>query len=322
MAITRKTWYAMSRETTPGTAATTASFWLPKKGDLKRERKPEYSTEERGTRDTNYQVQYTTRKSTADFKGLFYVDTDPYFILGAMGAVSSTQPDSTHVPTVYKHTFSFSDTLPSYTIFKNYDSQVYQQTMNYVEKFDIKVTADGKLIEFESTLQGQYPTKYTGSTLTPNFSWVKPLAGYAPTLQVGGVSTNDISEFTFSFQQKLAPWYAISGSPDMLAQYPGERTASIDFTARFDATTWMDNFDNTSDVAITFDLLGALLGSYSGTNYYQELNMTYPVVNLESVETDLSKDNVLVKCKAKCRPGSGTALFTCFAQNTVTSYAS
>lgn len=321
MAITRKTWYGMSRETTPGTPVTTPTFYLPKKGSIKKERKPEYSTEERGTRDTNYAVQYTTRKASADFKGNFYVDTSPYFILGAMGSVSSTQPDATHVPTCYKHTMSFSDTLPSYTILKSYDTQVYKMPLSYVEKFGLKVAAENKLIEFEATMQGQYPTKATGSW-TPSFSAVQPFAGYAPTLTLGGVSTTDISELDFNFDQKLLPWFAIAGNPDMSSFYPGERKASIGFTARFDSTTIMDRWDNIQDDALIFDVLGALIGTYSGTSYYQELNLSCPVMNYDSVEWDLGKDNVLIKAKATVRPSNSNPLFSLFVQNTVTSYAS
>src|SRR5579859_2742065 len=98
MALTRRTWYAAAIEKAPGTPAAAPTFYLPYSGVIKKERKPEYSTEERGTRDTNYNVQYTTRKASGEFKGKYYNDTAPYLIYGAMGTDTVSQPDAKGAP--------------------------------------------------------------------------------------------------------------------------------------------------------------------------------------------------------------------------------
>lgn len=342
--MTRRTWYAAAIEKTPGTPASAPTLYLPYSGVIKKDRKAEYSTEERGTRDTNFSVQYTTRKASAEFKGKYYNDTAPYLIMGAMGTdsvtslgdtssssssssggnnnsssssgSSSSNSSSNSSPSAYKHIFGISDTLPSFTVFKSYDAQLYQCSLSYVEKFSIKITAEGKLIEFDATTQSQYPQKFTGTPPTPSYSTVKAFAGYAPTLTLNGNTTSDISELTFNFQQKLTPWFAISGSPDMTAMYPGERTASLDFTARFDKTDINDLFDNTQDFSLGLDVKGEAITS----SINQQLNMGFPVVNFDSIEWDLSQDNVLIKAKATIRPSATNQLFNCFVVNTVPSY--
>lgn len=59
------------------------------------------------------------------------------------------------------------------------------------------------------------------------------------------------------------------------------------------------------------------------TAYYQELNLSFPIVNYESVEHDEGKVNVTVKVKAKVRPDptQAAAIMTAFVQNTISTYA-
>src|SRR2546423_8109175 len=99
MAITRRTWLGMGREATPGKPADTPTFFIPLSGSIKTDRKPEYSTEERGTRDTNWNVAYTTRKASADFKGKYYNDSCPYILLGAFGKDTVTPATAPTPPT-------------------------------------------------------------------------------------------------------------------------------------------------------------------------------------------------------------------------------
>lgn len=306
MALSKKSFLAYGFESSPGTALAAPTVYHPCKSVMKGKKKREQIKDERGTRDAVYGIVDTTREGETDPKGQWYNDTSPYLLIGALGAVSSAQPDSTHVPTCWKHTISLADSPKTLTLFKNYDAALYVGAYAAVEKFHLKFATEGKLLECDASLKHLYPVKYTGSTLTPNFSSIQPFAGYMPKITLGGVQSLDIDELSIEFDQKLELWVPPNGSPDFTTIYFGERNVKVDFTARFDVDTLYNHFFNgtRTDDSLVFDVQGALIGSFSGTNYYQELNISVPIISYDSMEHDLSKTNVLIKAKATGIAGS------------------
>jgi hypothetical protein len=314
-AISKKSWLAVNRETTPGTAVLTTPHYYPTKSTMKGTKKTEYIDDERGTRDGNYDYVETTREGSNDIKGAYYNDSSPYLLLGVFGAVTSTQPDSTNAPTVYKHDFSLTDQPPTFTFIKSYHSKVYYMANSAVEKVTLKFSSDGKLLECDGSVKGLFPQEYTGATLTPTFSAVKPFAGFQPTISLNSLQTKDISEFQIEISQKLTMWYAIDGLQDFDAIYFGERTAKCDFTARFDNDTLYQRFLTGQTDSIVVDIQGPTIVN----TYKQEFNIQIPVLHYDSMEHDLGKDNVLIKAKGTAITTS-SGLIHAFVQNTVQSY--
>lgn len=319
MAITRKTWYGIARETTPGTPIATPTMFLPLKGVTKFNRKTEYTKEERGSRDTNYSAVYLTRQGTSDFKGGLYADALGYFLLGMFGSVVSTQPDATNAPTAWQHVFSYADVPPSFTIFKSYDSAVYQMPYSCVEKLSIKIVAEGKVCEIDSTLGGMFPVLKAGP-FTPTFSSVRPIPGYSCTITNSLGTTTDIDDLSIEFDQKVSPWFSASGSPDLSTMYFGERTAKVDFTARFDTTTLFNLFLNNTEDSLSVQIIGDLIGGTT-VHYFQQLNLAFSDISYDTFEHDLGKENVLVKAKATAHATSTNPLSTCTLFTTKSSYA-
>jgi hypothetical protein len=319
MAISKKTWFGIARETTPGTAIATPTKFVPCKSTMKGAIKMVNLDEERDTRDDVFGVVNTTRDGTWDVKGNFYADSHGYFLLGALGAVTSTQPDSTNNPTVYKHAFSLADVPPSFTLFKGYDTFIYYGPYGVVEKFTIKIQSEGKLIEFDASMKSIFPVDYTGGAITPTYSTIHPFIGYAPTITLNGVQSTDIDDLQIDFTQKITEWYPAAGSPDWITAYFGGRDVKLDFTARFDQNTQWENFRNGAVVPVIVDVKGDLI---SGT-FYDEFSITLPYFHIDSAELDTSKDNVLVKVKGTAFNGGTNGLIeTCFLQNTYTGYTS
>jgi hypothetical protein len=323
MALSKKAFLGVGLEATSGTALATPTVYHPCKSVMKGKKKREQIKDERGTRDAVYGIVDTTREGDTDPKGSWYNDTSPYFLIAALGSVATTQPDATNVPTCYKHAVSLADIPKTLTLFKNYDAALYVGAYAAVEKFTLKFSTEGKLLENDVSLKHLYPVKYTGSALTPTFSSIQPFAGYMPKITLGGVQSLDIDEMTIEFDQKLDLWVPPNGSPDFTTIYYGERNVKVDFTARFDADTLYTHFlnDTRTDDSLVFNVQGALIGSHSGTDYNQELNISVPIISYDSMDHDLSKTNVLIKAKATAI-ASGSGLISAYVQNTVTSYAS
>lgn len=323
MAISKKTFLGIARETTPGTAVTTPTRYIPCKGTIKGMRKPEYSDEDRNSRDKNFHVVYGPRKGEVDIKGGWFNDASVPLLLGVMGSLSSAQPDSVNVPTVYKHTLTLADTPPTFTFVKSYQSQSYYLPYAAVEKLALKWSSASKAVECDATILSQFP-QILGSPPTPAFTTVRQFSGYMPKITLGSLgSTSDISDFQISIDQKIEMWNPSNGIADYVGLYFGEREVKVDFTARFDVSTLFTQWNTITDDSVTIDIQGDLIGSHTGTNYYQELNLNMPIVNYDSFDWDEGKINVLVKVKGTCRPAPdlSTLPLTAFVQNTVTSYA-
>ncbi|GHO55526.1 phage tail tube protein [Ktedonobacter robiniae] len=324
--LSKRSWLGVGVESTPGTALVAPTVYHPAKSIMKGTKKREQLKEERGNRDGVYGIVDTIREGAIDPKGPFYADTSPYFMLGAWGAVTSTQPDATNLPNVHKHTFALADQPKTLTLFKNYDAAVYVGAYAVVEKWTLKFAADGKVLENDVALKHLYPVKYAGAQLTPTFSPVQPFAGYAPQITLGGVSTLDIDDVMIEFDQKCTLWYPAGGSADFAAVYFGERTVKVDFTARFDTDALYNHFFNGSrtDDSFTIDVKGPSLGVDGANTYYQELNISVPIISYDSMDHDLSKDNVLIKAKATAistaNQTGGSPMISAFVQNLVASY--
>jgi hypothetical protein len=237
MAISKKAWTGNAKEATAGTAITVPIRYLPTKTVFKGGKKREYLNEERGDRNANYGVVDSVRQSSIEMKGPWYNDVMPTVLWGAFGLPSSTQPDSTNAPTVWKHAFQLQDIPPSYTTHRSMDSKTYYVPYSSVEKFVLSFVADGKLLEIDSTWLGLF-AQILGSPPTPTYSTLLPFAGYAPTIKlIDGAVNQDIEDLSIEYDQKLGLWYPANGTQDFVTIYFGERTAKISFTARFDNDT-------------------------------------------------------------------------------------
>lgn len=317
MAISKKSYLILARETTPGTAVLTGNklFSVPSKSMIKAVKKREYPQEERGDRNAQYTAIDTTREADIDIKGNWYNDVDGLLLYAYFGADAVSQPNASSVPSAYLHTFTFADIPPSLTVHKSFDAKAYYSAYAVLEKLTLKFTAQGKLFERDATLKGLWPT-LNASPPTPAFSTVNPMAGFAPIITLGGSTTTDIDEFQIEMSQKCTLWYPCNGVPDFSAVYFGERSMKIDFSARFDNDTVYQRYKQGQNDSFSFSIAGDLIG---GT-LYQQLTMTFPTVGYDSMEHDLGKDNVMIKAKGTILPTNGSLTSLCTVQNTIASY--
>lgn len=327
--ISKKQWLGWGTEATSGTLLATPTVFVPTKAHLKRLQGYSYQQEDRNTRDKNNDRVSTIRHSEADPKGAWYNDTHPYLLYGFMGGWAVSQPDATHAATVYKHSFTLTDLPPTLSIYKGYHNHVYSMAFCGVSKLKLKWTPN-KELEVESSLTGQWYKKYTGATITPTFSTVKAFSGATPTITLTslGVST-DIDSLEIELDQQITAWYGSSGLPDFARLDYGDRSAKVNFEARFDVDTLYENYFATNqDDSLIFDIQGALIansgssGTPPNTIYNQELNLNFPIVGYDTMEIEDSKPNLQVKASGTPRPGAAVnSLFTAFVQNAVASYA-
>ena len=316
MAISKKAWTGVATESTPGTAKTTPTLFVPTKTTFKGGKKREYMDEERGDRNKNYGVVDSIRQTSLDMKGPWYNDSMGYFAYGAMGVDTATQPASSTDPTVWLHTLSLGDVPPSFTMFRSLDAKTYYVPYAVVEKFGLTFASEGKLLDANISMLGQFALPMA-SPPTPTYSSLLPFAGYMPTLTLASGVSTDIIDLDFEFNQKIGLWYPANGSQDYITAYFGERAATVSFTARFDNTTIYDKWRGNINDSLTIAFTGAVISH----TYTQNITITLPVISYDTVEHDMSKDNVLIKAKATVL-STTLQFFSMVIQNTVTSYTS
>lgn len=318
MAISKKAWFGTAKETTPGTSVAPATKYWPTKAVFKGGKKREYLNEERGDRNANYGVVDSVRQTAIELKGPYYPDVSPIALWAGFGLPTTTQPSPGTDPTVYKHTFALADVPPSYSLHRSMDAKTYTVPYGVLEKWSLHFAADGKLLELDSSWLGMFASIYS-SPPSPTYSTVLPMAGYAPIIKfVDNVVSTDVMDMQIDYAQKITLWYPANGAPDFVTVYFGERTLKVDLTARFDNDTLYQRWRTNTIDSLNFDVQGAIISNALA----HELNIQIPNLSWDTMEHDLSKDNVLIKAKGTAIVPSGSSLVTGFVQNTVVNYTS
>jgi hypothetical protein len=290
--------------------------FTPTKAGFKNMKKRVYLSEERGTRDGNNAVVDSVRHATGTFKGSWYPDTSPYFLYAFMGTDGVSTPSAG----VQLHALSLADIPPSLTLFRAIDNvATYQLPYSVVDKLKFSFAADGKVLEMDGSWQGMWGTKM-GSPPSRGTDTAKlPYAGYAPIIQLGGVTSNDIEELDIELEQKIELWFACNGTQDLVKIYFGERTAKLNLTARFDADTFYEHYHASTPTDDHVNV--AFTGPVIASTFHEELIFDFPIVGWDEMDHENSKPLVQVKAKGTARPGTTiNSLFTATVQNAIAAY--
>ncbi len=312
--IARLGWLAVAAETTPGTAATAPTLFIPTKASVKRQKKRVYGDEDRFTRDVNNVVADTTRFATVTLKSPWYNDSTAYFLYHFMGADAVTGATPS-----YTHALTLADVPGSFTMWREYNVAAYQFPYGVVEKMSLDFTAADKVVEADVTAQSYFGTKVVTNTFTPVFTTLNPMAAWNTAIKINNVASTVVEDLKVDLSQKVTPYFT-AGSQDPIAFDFADRDAKIEFTARFDDTSILAYFDSTpgTDIALTTLTLGDLLG---GTTY-NSLALDFPIVGFDEIDVDASKEVIVIKAKCTARPGATkNSLFTATVVNGVAAYA-
>lgn len=174
-AISRKTYLAACLEATALTPAAAPQIYVPTKSIMKGVQRFEYLSEERNTRDENNDRVPTTREGDTAPKGSWYNDAHALFLWALLGQPIVSQPDATHVPTVYKHTIQIQDIPPTLSLWKSYHNVIYRSAGGAVKKLAFKFNGHDKSLECDADICHIFPVKYAGVA--------------NPTVQAAGTST-------------------------------------------------------------------------------------------------------------------------------------
>lgn len=317
MAVSKKSWLAYVKEVTSGTPVTPPTLLVPAKSKFSGIPKFVYQTEDRGTRDDNYDRVRTTQDGKGDIKGNWYNDSYARFLYLFMGASTPSQPAVGTDPTVYSHALTLADVPPTATLYKAYDTvTAYQMVYSAVQKIKLSWDAKDKTLEADIAIVSRYPKKVAVPT-KPAMTAMKAFPGYAPVIKLDATPTADIAHMEIELDQEIEMWWGSGNATgaDFTTLYFGKRSAKMSFDARFDATNFHDDLDAGTDHALDVLFTGQIISH----TYAQSLELIFPIFGIDSGEIDTDKTNIHFKGKGTMRPQPATAnsLMTATVQNTV-----
>lgn len=176
----------IKKETTRGTAETSATFWLPKMSfsyDDKIEQVVDESSY--GVIEDSTGASIISKFAEGEFEGKISSNSIGLLLLATLGGLSTTGPSQT---TVYTHTFSVQEDnqCDSITVLQDDPNQDYKYALGMIDSFDLdvslgefcKVTCSFRsLVGSTATLTPSYATEYNFLPQHGTITYADTLAG-------------------------------------------------------------------------------------------------------------------------------------------------
>lgn len=203
-----------------------------------------------------------------------------------LGSVSSSQPDSTSAPTVYRHTFTPADALPT-GLTLEIGKDVLANRFLGCKVVSMRVSgAAGQLMDASVGLLGRDSTSITPSAPVLTEANLIVLTNTAITWNSG---TINVVDFDIAIENALAPRYFVNSRLTSEPLRSGKRRVSGSFRVELtDATMWSD-FRN----ATRRDLIITCTGATITGAYAFETKFTLPVNELQEAQAHADTEGVL-----------------------------
>ncbi|HID55753.1 TPA: hypothetical protein EYP37_04430 [Candidatus Poribacteria bacterium] len=202
-----------------------------------------------------------------------------HFLNAAFGSVSSTQPDPTGAPSVYRHTFTPTQTaastecdLPSYTLEIDRDFEsAFQIAGAAATSFEFTIGTGAKIAH--ATISFIAKSISTKTKTSPSYEATNPFLWDQLTATLGGAAFGKLSDITISLDNALEGVPLLNGSDEIARIRRNDfRTVTISGTIIPDNLDEWTAFRNGTETELIIDLLGeAIEGGYS-----YELKFTMP----------------------------------------------
>lgn len=195
-----------------------------------------------------------------------------YFLTGLLGnpTTGGTGP--------YTHTFKSGGlTLPSYSIETGHKGPtVYELNLGcMVDAMNFKLPTGGGPAEVTAKIVGQNNTKYAATQGgTPTTQTLTRFSNFQGVLKQGGSALGNITDFNFTYSNKLMADRVINTTGDIGAIEPGQASLAGGFTSRFADDDLMDLA--IAGTAVDMDLIFTIDADNKLTLTLHELYLEHP----------------------------------------------
>jgi hypothetical protein len=273
----------IGKEATFGTAVAPGTFLPIKSVEVTTDPQVYYPEEIRSNRAKSKGVAMG-RKHEASLA----MDAEPatlgHLLLGALGAVATSQPDAVNHPSVYNHVFSPANVLPSYTIEK-YDSTMIQRVAGAkIDTLSLSIESAGDgVLNAEVGLKAKSVADQAAAA-SPNYSDKTPFVFHNATVTKGGATNDNVKNISLEISNKLKDdHFVITKSKDVKEINEGMREVSGSVEMYFRTKQDYLDFINGSQDSLTITFEGGLI---SGV-YVEKLTVELPKIQYDGFEVPM-----------------------------------
>lgn len=213
----------------------------------------------------------------------FYPDYPAYFLLGALGSVSSALKGGESV--VYEHTISEGEAKPSFTIEQAITNNVRRYAGCLVPNFKITGAA-GEPVKVTFGVKAK--SQATATKITAAYTTPRPYNWKDVDFKIGGTSVGQIETFEIEYLNGLEMLHTLSLSNDPAYNYVKASEIKGKLEMYLDATTtaYMTDY-----LAHTYRALQLVLtGDSIGTSSNHKVDISIPKAAFTTAETPLRED--------------------------------
>jgi hypothetical protein len=239
-----------------------------------------------------------------------------------MGSISSQQPDVTGSPTVWDHTISIADQLPTgltFEVFRGTETFVTEPNKSFVyqgcqiTQVQMSCKVDD-LLKVQFQMFGQQEARQAKST--PVYP-TDPLAVF--TQGVCQWNANDVfaENFMITFNNDLEQRFKLGSRFTRQPTRRGKLSVEVSFDAEFTDWSQYDDFRNATQRQFIAQFIGP---SIPGTPFFRQITMTIPIGIIIAHKVNLKQPGRLImNITAKAyRDGLGTNELSVVFRNTTT----
>lgn len=228
------------------------------------------------------------RVHEGDYEMDLFGDYPAYFLLGALGAVSSALKGGESV--VYNHTITEQEAKPSFTIEQVVGENVRRFAGSLVTGFKLSCKT-GETAVLNASIKAK--SQASATKITPAYTTVRAFNWADTVLKIGGVTLTEVSNFELEYSNNLEVLHSLNSSNDPQFNYvkgsevKGKIECYLDATALAELNDYLSKTSNSLDIVCTGDAIG--------TSSNTGLSINVPKIIYTSAVTELAEDYNLLK---------------------------
>lgn len=304
--LVARSWLGFAKETTWGTAVAPSKYVPVDEFSAKDEIARILDEGKRGIGVKDFGAFPGLKSATLRYSGAFYPDVPPWFILGILGAVTTTGTSPN-----FTHNFTFAESPPSFTIHDYNGIDQRQFAGAVVESLELAFAVEEAL---RWTVSLRSKASSTATPATPTFGTTSPFLAWQATLTVAAQSNARLSGFEMTMRREAIVRHTASGSrdPSKISGQPLEVTGRMTF--------FMDSLDEYDKFAqMTMPAVSLKLTQNANT----EIEILMSKCDFEDATIDRGREEVMIEVPFRAHyntTDSGPCKIT--VKNQVASYAS
>ncbi|MBI2069456.1 MAG: hypothetical protein HYT79_02560 [Elusimicrobia bacterium] len=202
--------------------------------------------------------------------------------------MTTTQPDATNSPTVFKHVFKPENTktqFPSFTFFVDRSLSVKRYPLIVFKKLALSGTVDGKAQVAADVL---FKTEESASAFTATFGTPKPLMFFQTEIKLDGVLNQDVRSWNLSLDNVSRAHRTLSQSRDVkdivsTGRFVIEGGYEIFFETEANRQKFLDNLPQALDIVLTGDIIEDTLKNKLELSIPKAKYTAYPLGAIEGL---------------------------------------